>query len=184
MIRPKSARERRLLALFFLIALAATIWFAVLSPIANGFAARAEKRELLTLRYVHNQRIIDSIPRLRRETEAQRAATRDYAISAANPEAGRDWLKERAQRVIEHVGGEFREATDAEGRPGGVVARISARMTLPKLTAALGQLQNTPPWLVVEMLSVSANDALVTGQPSSMDVQLEISIPLRATATR
>ncbi len=182
MMRPTSTRERRLVALLALIAVLAVLWFALVSPIINGFSARAERRDQLSLRYAHNLRTIGSIPRLRRNAEEQRAAIRAFMVSAGNVEDGREWLKGRLQQAIEQAGGEFREARDSEAQPGWARARASARMTLPQLTAVLGRLQNDPPWLVVENLSVSANDVLVTGESSSMDVQVEASIPLRSAA--
>lgn len=184
MIRPTSPRERRLVALLVLMMVIAILWFAFLSPVINGFAERAERREQLSLRYVHNLRTIGLIPRLRRQAEEQRAAIRTFVTNARTVEQGREWLKDRLQTTIEQAGGEFREAADADARPGWARARASAHMTLPQLTAALGRLQNTPPWLVVESLSISASDALVTGQSSSMDVQVEIAIPLRPASAR
>lgn len=184
MIRPISARERRLVALLILMALLALAWFLVAKPVLDGFAARSDRRAQLALRYAHNQQVIGAIPRLRRHAEAQRAAIRGFAIEMRSTEAGREWLKQRLQRAVERAGGEFREAGDAEGRPGWARARASARMTQPQLVALLNQLQNDPPWLVVETLTIGSNDALVTGQSSSMDVQVEASIPLRTAAAR
>ncbi|PKP94564.1 MAG: hypothetical protein CVT77_01605 [Alphaproteobacteria bacterium HGW-Alphaproteobacteria-16] len=184
MMRPSSPRERRLVALLILMALIALVWFAMVSPILGGFSARAAQREELSLRYLHNQRTIAAVPRLRRQAEEQRQRIDVFVLGAANAEAGREALKDRLQRVVERAGGEVRAAIDAEGEPGWARAGISARMTLPQLTTTLDRLQNTPPWLVIETLSVEANDALVTGQSSSMDVQLEASIPLRPAAAR
>ena len=184
MMRPISPRERRLIALLILIAVIALAWFVIVSPILGGFSTRMEQRDQLTLRYLHNQRTIAGVPRLRRQAEEERQRTRMFAIGATNAEAGRDALKDRLQRVVERAGGEVRATVDAEGTPGWARAGISARMTLPQFTATLDQLQNMPPWLIVETVSVEANDALVTGRSSSMDVQLEVSIPLRRAAAR
>jgi hypothetical protein len=181
-IGPTSARERRLVALLILMMAIAILWFAILAPVINGFAERAERREQLSLRYVHNLRTIGSVPRLRRQAEEQRAAISNFVTGARSVEEGREWLKDRLQKAIEQSGGEFREAVDVDARPHWARARASARMTLPQLTAALGRLQNAPPWLIVESLSISASDVLVTGQSSSMDVQVEASIPLPASA--
>lgn len=184
MMRPTSPRERRLVALLILVAFAALLWFAIVAPVAAGFSARTEQREELNLRYLHNQRTIASVPRLRRQAEEARQNIEAYVINAANAEAGREVLKERAQRIVERSGGEIRGMGDAEGEAGWARATIAARMTLPQLVSTLDQLQNTPPWLIVESLSVEATDALVTGQSSSMDVQIEIAIPFRAAAAR
>jgi len=183
-MRSMSARERRLVALLILTAIIAAAYFVVIGPIVTGFAARAERRGQLTLRYVHNQRAIGSIPRLRRQAELQRGVTDAFVADVGNAEAGREWLKDRLQRTVDRVGGEFREGSDAEGRPGWARARGAARMTLPQLTAALASLQNEPPWLIVETVSVTADDALVTGQSSSMEVEIEAAIPLRSAAVR
>ncbi|MDF0487768.1 type II secretion system protein GspM [Sphingomonas sp. H39-1-10] len=184
MMKPVSARERRLVALLVLVAMIAFAWFAIVAPIANGFAVRAERRQQLLLRYTHNVRTIAAVPRLRRQAESQFAASRPFAIAAANREQARNWLNDRLQRSIERVDGEFRDVADVDGREGWARARVTARLTLPQLTELLAQVQNSPPWLIVESLSIGANDALVTGQSSTMDVQLEASIPLRSTSAR
>ena len=184
MMRPVSPRERRLVALLILIALIALAWFIIVSPITAGFSARAEQRAQLHLRYLHNQRTMASIPRLRREAEEARRHIDTYVIGALNTEAGREVLKQRLQRIVERNGGEVRGVGDAEADTGWAKATMAARVSLPQLITILDQLQNTPPWLIVETLSVEANDALVTGQSSTMDVQFEAAIPFRAAAAR
>ncbi|MEJ2459616.1 MAG: type II secretion system protein GspM [Novosphingobium sp.] len=184
MKRPISPRERRLIALLILVALIALVWIAIVSPILSGFSARAQERDELTLRYLHNQRTIAALPRLRRQAEEERRGSDTYVVAAHDAEAGKEVLKERLRRAVEAAGGEVRGAEDAEGEAGWARASVGARMTLPQLVAALDRLQNKPPWLVVETLSVEANDALVTGQSSSMDIRLEAAIPFRAAAAR
>jgi hypothetical protein len=183
-MRPTSTRERRLIALLILTALVTATYFVAVAPIVAGFAARAERRAQLELRYAHNLRTIASIPALRRHAERQRAATAGFALDVRSTETGREWLKDRMQRAVDAAGGEFREGNDAESPSGWARARASARLTLPQLARVLGLLQNQPPWMIVDTLSVTANDALVTGQASPMDVELEASIPLRAAAAR
>lgn len=183
-MRPTSARERRLVAILLLVAAIALPWFAIVAPILDGFATRAERRDQLALRYAHNLRIIASIPRLRRYAEAQRAAVRAARIEARDAESGRLWLAARVQQAIEQAGGTFREGADGEGRGGWAKVRVAARMTTPQLVAALGRLQNDPPWIVIDSLSVTANDALATGQSSDMDVEIEASVPFSPTAAR
>ncbi len=184
MIRPVSPRERRLIALLILTAILVAIYYLALAPVVAGFSTRGERRDQLALTYVHNVRTISTIPNLRRGAEAQRTVSTSFVAIAPSVEAGRELLKDRLQRAIEGAGGEFRESNDAEGRAGWARARAAARLTLPQLTAALTRLQNQPPWLIIESVTVTANDALVTGQSSTMDVEIEASIPLRATAAR
>lgn len=183
-MRPVSPRERRLIALLILAAMIAGAYYLVIAPITAGFDARAERRDRLALAYVHNLRTLSAIPRLRREAESQRGAAASFVLGVPNRDAGREWLKDRLQRTIDGVGGEFREGNDAEGRAGWAQARASARLTLPQLTTALARLQDQPPWLVIESVTVTAGDAVVIGQSPTLDVEIEASIPLRAAAGR
>lgn len=184
MMRPISARERRLVAVLILVAAIAAVYFLVVAPIAAGFSARADQRERLVLRYLHNVRMIATIPRLRRQAEMQGAAVRVFAIDVRDAETGREWLKERLRRAITESGGDYRNGQDAEGRPGWVSARASAVLTSAQLAAVLARLQNQPPWLVVESVTVTVQDSPVAGTASAMDVELETSIPLRPAAAR
>jgi hypothetical protein len=184
MNRPLSAREQRLVALLILTGLIALVYFAVIHPIAAGFAARDARREQLLGTYAHNVRTIASIPRLRRRAEQQRASITAFVLPARNVEAGREALKDRLQRVIEAAGGEFREGADGEGPAGWVQVRATARMTLPQLGATLARLGDERPYLIVDTLTIGADTALVIGQSSAMDIQIEASIPLRPAPAR
>lgn len=184
MMRPVSARERRLVALLILMGIVAAIHFLIVAPIVAGFQSRAGRLERLALTYTHNVRTIATIPRLRRQAEAARTATASFVAVVPNVDAGREWLKERLQGAVEAAGGTFREGGDAEGRPGWARARAAARMSLPQLAAALARLQNQPPWLVVETVSLSAGNTIVPGQSPVMDVEIEASIPIRPAAAR
>src|SRR5204862_311741 len=97
--------------------------FLIVAPIVAGFQARAERLDRLALTYAHNVRTIATIPRLRRQAEAARAATASFVAGVPNVDAGREWLKERLQGAVEGAGGTFREGGDAEGRPGWARAR-------------------------------------------------------------
>lgn len=184
MMRPTSPRERRLIALLILTGAVAAIYSLIVAPVLDGFRARAMRRDALMLSYLHDMRTIAAIPRLRRQAELQKQAAEPYRIDVRTVEAGREWLKDRLQTAVERAGGTFREGGDGEGRPDWARARVSARLTLPQLIGTLARLQNDPPWLVVEFVTVTANDALVTGRPSQMDVDIEVSIPLRLAAAR
>jgi hypothetical protein len=184
MMRPLSRRERRLVALLILAGLAALLWYGLVAPIAGGFANRAEQRAQLRLRYAHNVRTIALVPRLGKQAAREAAAAAPFRLAAPGVEQGRDALKDRLQRAVEAAAGEFRDVADVDGRPGWLRARVTARLTLSQLNLLLGQLQNNPPWLAIESLSISANDSLVTGQSSTMDVQLEASVPFRPAAAR
>lgn len=186
MSRATSPRERRLIAVLVLTTVMAAAYYLVVAPIVGGFRSRAEQREALILQHSHNLRTITSIPRLRHQADLRSiaAATFVFEVANADADAGRERLKDRLQAAIERAGGEFRIGDDSEARPGWARARASARLTLPQLAAALTSLQNTQPWLIIESVTVTANDALVTGQSSHMDVDIDASIPLRLAAVR
>ncbi|TGX48708.1 hypothetical protein E5A73_20600 [Sphingomonas gei] len=183
-MRPTSARERRLIALLILTALVAALYFLVVAPIVAGFESRADRLDRLALTYTRNLRTIAAIPRLRRHAESQRAAAASFAAAVPNAEAGREWLRDRLQRAVEGAGGEFREGDDVEASPGWVRASAEARMTLTQLIAALAHLQNQPPWLIVETVSVTGGNAIAPGQSPVLEVEIEATIPLRPAAAR
>lgn len=183
-MRPLSLRERRLVAVLILVAVVALVFRLVIAPLTNGFAERAARKRDLALQYEHNVRVIATVPRLTRAAERMRADVRPFTLAADDVQGARDLLKERLQQTVERAGGEFRSAADVEADPSWVRAGATARLTLPQLTAVLAALQNTPPWLVIDTLTIGADDALVTGRASNMDVQLEASIPLRTPAAR
>jgi hypothetical protein len=183
MMRPVSARERRLVALLILVALVAAAYYLLIVPVAAGFAARAAERERLTLRYVHDLRTIAAIPRLRREAEAMHAALGDYVSDARTVEAGREALRDRLQAVLARSGGTLGDSEDAEGAPGWARIRATARLTLPQLVALLDQVQHQRPWLVIEGLSVTAAEG-APGNAMPLEVDLDVSVPIRTPALR
>lgn len=182
-MRPLSARERRMVALLILCALIAACHLAVVQPILHGFAARAAERERLQLRYVHNLRTIAAIPRLRRAAERDRAALTGYVVDVPGAEAGREALRARLQRAVAQAGGALGESEDGEGRPGWARVRAVVHLSYPQLVRLLGLLQRQPPWLVIESLSITAHEGAAGATPL-LDVDLDVSVPLRTAALR
>ena len=183
-MRTLSQRERKLLALFILCIVASLIWVVIVGPVISGFSERSARRSLLTQQYQANQRMIGSIPRLRRQVERQREDLRNFVITAPTQAAAGVILQERLQRTIENAGGEVRAIEDASGADGQARAHGSARMTLAQLTAMLARLQNEPPYLVVEALNIAADQAVLSGRPETMEVGLEISGPVILSKSR
>lgn len=176
-MRPISSRERRLIAVLLLLAALVLAHLLVVAPIVDGFQSRAERKEMLTRQFQANQRLADSIPRLRGWAEQQRAALRDFILPAPDPAAASAMLQERLQDGIEAVGGELRAIEEVTSESGLVRVRGSARVTLDQLTALLARLQTRPPYLNIESLSITADQALISGRLEPLDVTFETSVP-------
>lgn len=183
-MRAMSPRERKLVAIGLLVAAIAFVQLALIAPLLDGFTARADERRALTLRYQLNARTIASAPRLRRRAEQQRAATADFVLAAPSPTAAAQLLRERIERTIGDVGGEFRSVEELDAPPGRIAAQAAARLTVAQLAATLVRLQNEPPYLTVGTLDIAADEALVSGGPTPLDVKIDASIPVAAPTPR
>lgn len=173
-----SDRERRLIAVLILVAVIALGWLAVLSPIINGFEARAAERERLALVQASNQRLIDNIARLRRQAEAQKADAARFHIIAPTSEAAAEALKDRLAALVGTAGGEVRALTDVEAAEGRIELRIEARVPEGQLAALLERLQNTEPLMIVTALSIAAPGAdpsASTSQSRQLDVRIDVA---------
>ena len=183
-MRNLSPREARMVAVLVLISLIAIADIAVVQPLIDGFADRAEERSDLLARYSANDRTIAAIPRLRREAEAQNRLLPRYTLAANDAASADEALRDRMQPVFTTVGGDFRGGEDVAAAPGMADARISGRLSNEQLLAALARLQNAEPYLTITGLEVGADEALVTGKAANLDVQIEAAIPYHATAAR
>lgn len=183
-MRALPLRQRQLIAVALLLLALGLAYLLVVLPITTGFANRAAQREQLLLTYQHNLRREASIPRLRRQAERQRVAARPFMLEARSPELAREMLRERLETALLGMGADVRETNDAEAPAGWVGARVTARMGAATLAAALERLQLQPPYLIVRAVTVGADEALVTGQPAALDVQIDVAVPVRAPAAR
>ena len=170
-----SSRERKLVAILILMALVAFAWLAVLAPIFSGFAARAAERDMLAARYAGSERLIASMSRLRAQAEGQKGDVTRFHDSAPDLATASDQLQERLTNQIAQDGGELKSVQDVSDQPGWVRASADGRISLPQLLALLDHLQNKPPLLVVNALSLSADRALQSGHLDLMEFHLEVS---------
>jgi len=176
--RALSARERKLIAVALLLAAIAGLYLLVLQPILGGFAARAERRETLLAEYAHNDRTIASIPRLRRSVERNADQLQRFVIHAPDADRAGLLLEDRLRRAVEAAGGEFQSSEHAPTpAAGSVQARASARLTLAQTVMLLEQLQNTPPYLAIDALTLTAEDALSSTIIGPLEVRLDVSVP-------
>ena len=179
-----SQRERRLVSLLVLAGLMALVWIVLIAPLLNGFSERAIRRNSLLLQYQTNQRIVGSIPRLRRQAERQRDVYSSFAVSAPSLGAVSTVIQERLQNTVDGAGGELRGVEEVATADQQVRLRASARMTLAQLSAVLARLQNETPFVVVETLNIAADQAAISGRLEIMEVSFEVSVPVIVAKSR
>jgi general secretion pathway protein M len=176
-----SAQERRLVAIGLLVLAITALWFAVVLPIADGFSAREAQRRTLVETYQRNQRLLDAIPAWRAEAEAQRVSAGAFALTAPSQVEAQEMLKQRLSAAISQDGSAPPQVQDVQTElpAGWIGARADAQLTLPQLDASLRKLESEEPYVVVEYLSINADEAFRTGHAGPLGVQLEISAPYR-----
>jgi hypothetical protein len=177
MIRPLSAREQKLVAIAILVLLLWLTWSVIVSPVIDGFVARSEQRAVLRAAYERNSRLINAIPTLRRQAQRQNESLRAFIIASPNPALARSALRDRLRRDVTALGGEVTALQDAPSPAGTVRAWVQARMSLEQLDHLLAKINDTPPYLVIESLRVSADRAMQTGHLDILEIRLEVSIP-------
>jgi len=184
MMRPLSRREARLVALLIFVVALVLVHLVVIAPLWAGFADRAAQRQVLTRQIQANGRMVAAIPRLRRLAEARKAMGSDYTLSAPDSAAAGEALRARLQSAVLAAGGEFLSGEDITAPANTAAVRISLRLGwLPLLQLTQG-LENSRPYLTISSLAIGADDALVTGQATKLDVQIEASIPFKPAAAR
>ncbi|WP_293880051.1 type II secretion system protein GspM [Sphingomonas sp.] len=177
-MRSLADRERKFVAVFILCLFVGVVWLLVVAPVLSGISERRERKMALSQQFQANQRIIGSIPRLRRQAEQQKEALGRFIVAAPNAQTASATMQERLQRTIEATGGETRAIEDGQIADDVLRMRATARLTLAQLTALLVHMQNEPPYLTIETLNVTADQALVSGRLEIMEVSFEISLPV------
>lgn len=172
-----SARERKLIAFALLVGLVGLVQLLVIGPILSGFTDRAVQSEALRLQFAHDSRTIATIPQLRRLADANRTQLRDFAMAAPDPEKAGALLEDRLRAAAEGMGGELRASSHDGSNTALLRANMSVRMPLDRLVKLLALLQNQPPYLVIESLSIGADDALASQKAEPLDVKIEVTIP-------
>jgi general secretion pathway protein M len=174
-------RESRLLALGLLVALLAVIWLGLISPLIQGFVARDSVRKSLIATYQRNQRLLDAIPVLRAQAEAQKKTVGAYAILAPSQVEAQEILKQRLAGALTADVASPPQVQDLQSDlpTGWIGARADAQLTPEQLNASLRRLESEEPYVVVEYLSINADSAFRTGHAGPLDVRLEISAAFR-----
>ena len=174
-MKPLNARERKILAIGILAAVLLLLYALIVAPIADGFAARADERAQLALTYTQNERLIGATPVWRQRASAQRKDQARYAIIAASPDAALDAIRLRARKTFAGVGNVISSVQALESDAGWVRAQIDGQVGLTSLAQGLRRLQTEAPYLVVESVSIAADEAANTGNIGVMNIRLEIA---------
>ena len=187
-MRPLQPRERRLLAIGLLVAAAAVLWLAVVSPLVGGVFARAAERRELVATYARNQRTMAQAATWRALADQQRASAARFAIAAASQQLAAEALKARLTKLAADEGFTIGALSDlaADAPAGKIRLRCDLRLTLTQLYDSLRRLETEGTYVVVEYLAVSADQALASGRSSPLAVRLEITAawrPVRARAS-
>ena len=177
-------RQSQAAAILILLAVATLIYLVIIGPLISGFSERAAQRAQLVLQYRANNRNITAIPRLRRTADAHERLLSDFVMTAPDAATAGEALRQRLQTAIITLGGDFRGGEDITAPSGKAAARVTARISASKLNQLLASTQNDKPFLTLTALVIGADEALVTGQISTLDVQIEASIPFRPAAKR
>lgn len=168
-------RERRLIAVALLLGALLLLLYGIILPVIGGFTTRAEDRDALLQRYALDERAVMQMPSALRAAKLQQRDMARFRLTGATATLAADGLKERVGGAITATGGELRVIEDVAASPGTIRIRGDARLTTAQLSNLLVALQKSEPLLIIESLSVSADQALQTGRSGPMDVRLEVS---------
>ena len=177
----RSLLERRLIALGLLAVLLVVVWFGLVQPIAGGFAARAAEREQLADDLSRGRRLIDERDFWRAQAERQRLDAPRFAVTAPNAGAAAAQAMDRISAAVQTPGGVLSSLREQPSAPGEARLRLEARLTLTQLVASLKLLEGQKPYMIIEGLSVAADPA-TTGQPSAMEVRIDLAVPYLVTS--
>ena len=175
-----SVRERRLIALLLLILAVAAAWFVIAKPIVDGFTARAVEREQLVDQRARGQRLIGTLGAWRAQAARQHATSADFAMRAPTPETATELAKQRLLSVVLAQGGVVKTIHEQPGELGEVRLRAELQLTLTQLTSSLRLIENQKPYVIIEKLSISSDQAVVSGRLSPMDVSIDLGFPYAA----
>jgi general secretion pathway protein M len=172
-----SARERKLIAVGLLVLALVVAWFAIVAPVTDGFVQRAAERRNLLAIYQRNQRLLDAMPTWRAQAEAQKRGAASYAVLAPSQAEGQEQLNQRLATAVTYDGAAPPTVQDLQTDipAGWIGARADAQLTLPQLVNSLRRLESEEPYVVVERLSISAEQSFHTGRAGPLDIRLEIS---------
>lgn len=202
-MRALSPRESRLVALLILVATLTLVALIVVEPVVAGFRDRAGRRRELAGTFVLNERRIAAMPALTHEAERQKDELHRRLLTAPDADEAAEMLRSMIEAAATASGADIK-STDSAGSgedgddtaadptdharkaqdsaaDGWVRATVEAEMTHARLGDLLARLNALRPALVVDHVTIVADDALYHFNSDQIDVRIETSAPfLRA----
>jgi general secretion pathway protein M len=172
-----TARERRLVAIALLVALIAGLWYGIANPILGGFAARAEARERLVEERGRQLRLMGSAGVWRQQAERQRQTMELFALRAPTAEAAAEAAQQRITAAIAAGGATVKSLHEEAGSPGRVRLRAELQLNLAQLSATLRRLEAQKPYIIIEKLTVAADETTEAAKPAPLDASVDLAIP-------
>ena len=178
----RSLLERRLIALGLLAAALATLWFGLVQPVARGFAERTVEREQLAEDLSRGRQLVASRDFWLEQALRQRGEADRFAVIAPNASAAAQVSMDRIGAAIQTPGGALSSVREQPAGPGEARLRVEGRLTLTQLVASLKLLEGQKPYVVIEGLSIATDPTAAAGQPSPMDVRIDLAVPYLVTS--
>jgi Tfp pilus assembly protein PilO len=169
--------RQRMLALLLLAAAVLLFTFGVALPIMAGYSARAAERERLAATFQLNERRIASLPALANAAAREADQLRAQVIAAPNADEAGELLREQLETAAMAVGADIKSTDSAGADNGEVRAMLQAQMSHAQIEALLNRLNTIRPYVVIESISLVAEDALVHFNSDQIDVRIEVSAP-------
>lgn len=185
-MRTLTPRERRLVALGLLVLALGLGWLGIVQPLIAGFFDRAAERQQLRMALQRDDRIAAALPLWRQAADAQRRSEARFAIFAPSEALAVENLKGRLEHVAADEGYALGPVEDLQADAPVGATRIRADMTLglTQLTHTLRRLENEGAYVVVDYLSITADEALIVGRLSPLRVRLELTAAYRPSPPR
>lgn len=180
-MKQMTPRERKLVALAILAAILAGLWFAILDPLAGGYLRRQDERERLTAQMAIDNRLVANLPGWKAAAEEQSRTAGDFTLIAPTAALATEALKEKVIAIASAEGATVRQSqavTDGV-TDHWVRVRTDLRLTHRQFHGCLRRLASEAPYVVIDFLSVVADQSATKGRLEPLDVSLVVSADIR-----
>jgi general secretion pathway protein M len=181
-MRPLTARERRLVAIALLVAAIVVFYLGLAAPLWRGFADRGVERERLLDEISVSGHLIDQAEFWRAQAARQKTDADAFAMAAPTREAAVEAATQRIDGAVVSQGAVVKTIREQTGGAGLIRVRVDLEASLTAFVASLKLLENQKPYVLVEKLSISADQAATAGRLSPMEISIDLAVPYRVVA--